>query len=274
MALPTRPTSTTPSLPSPVSADALAAALVRHPDREFVTYLYDGFTNGFNIGYRGTRRSLHTPNCASAFQHSDEITAAISKEVSLGRTIGPFDWHPFPNFVTSALGAAAKSSGGYRLTLDLSRPFGESVNDGISGDDFALEYSRVDDAVRLIVDMGGSPFMAKSDIKAAFRQCPVRPRDYPLLGFEWQGRYYYDAVLPFGLCSAPFIFAQLATALHWITCQRTQSNATVQYNTPTISSSSTPMRLHAAPSRIRLPPSLRKRVYLLHQRRTFARRNK
>ncbi len=32
----------------------------------------------------------------------------------------------------------------------------------------------------------------------------------------WEGKYYYDKVLPFGLRSAPSIFNQLSDALEWI----------------------------------------------------------
>lgn len=225
----TLPSSTALKLPSPVRAEALAKALLEHPDLEFVNYITSGFTAGFDIGYRGARLSVSTPNCASAYQHASAISSAIGKEVALGRTIGPFSAPPFSHFVTSALGAAAKSSGGYRVTLDLSRPAGKSVNDGICSEDFSVLYASIDDAVRIIFDIGGAPFMAKSDLSAAFRQCPVRPADYPLLGFEWNGGFYYDAVLPFGLCSAPSIFAQFAEALYWITCRRANSDSIVRY---------------------------------------------
>jgi hypothetical protein len=33
---------------------------------------------------------------------------------------------------------------------------------------------------------------------------------------RWEGKYYYDKVLPFGLRSAPSIFNQLSDALEWI----------------------------------------------------------
>ena len=33
---------------------------------------------------------------------------------------------------------------------------------------------------------------------------------------KWDGKYYYDKVLPFGLRSAPFIFNQLSDATEWI----------------------------------------------------------
>ena len=62
--------------------------------------------------------------------------------------------------------------------------------------------------------------MAKSDVKHAYRQIPVHPADRPLLGMFWQGTFYIDAVLPFGLRSAPLLFSAVADALEWIVRQR------------------------------------------------------
>ena len=59
-------------------------------------------------------------------------------------------------------------------------------------------------------------FMAKTDIESAFRLFPVHPHDWELLGLFWNGFYYFDKVLPFGLRSAPFIFNQLSDAIEWI----------------------------------------------------------
>ena len=58
--------------------------------------------------------------------------------------------------------------------------------------------------------------MTKTDIQSAFRIIPVHPQDWELLGMSWQGRYYFDKVLPFGLRSAPFLFNQLSDALEWL----------------------------------------------------------
>ena len=58
--------------------------------------------------------------------------------------------------------------------------------------------------------------MAKADICHAFRLCPVRPADWPLLCYTWDERLYVDLRLPFGACSSLFIFTQFAEALHWI----------------------------------------------------------
>ena len=36
---------------------------------------------------------------------------------------------------------------------------------------------------------------------------------------SWKGHYYVDALLPFGVRSAPLIFSALADALKWVVCQ-------------------------------------------------------
>ena len=50
---------------------------------------------------------------------------------------------------------------------------------------------------------------------SVFRLIPLRPCDYELFGMQWEGKFYYDKVLPFGLRSAPFLFNQLSEAVEW-----------------------------------------------------------
>ena len=64
--------------------------------------------------------------------------------------------------------------------------------------------------------LGRSAFMAKPDIRHAFRPCPVRPAAWPLLCYTCGERVYVDLRLPFEARSSPFIFTQCAEALHWI----------------------------------------------------------
>ena len=42
----------------------------------------------------------------------------------------------------------------------------------------------------------------KRDLKRAYRQFPIDPFDYPLLGYQWNGELYFDVVLPMGLKTA------------------------------------------------------------------------
>lgn len=77
-------------------------------------------------------------------------------------------------------------------------------------------YERFQHAVSAVRTLGRGSLLAKLDLKDAFRHIPVRPADWNLLGYSWQGQFYYDVVLTFGLKSAPYIFNLFAEALHWI----------------------------------------------------------
>ena len=102
------------------------------------------------------------------------------------------------------------------MILDLSFPFGHSVNDGINKDDFTVTYSKVSDAIALIIKAGrGALLMSKVDIKSAYRIIPVHPSDLHLLEMFWRDCYYIDLTLPFGLRSAPAIFDTVADSFHW-----------------------------------------------------------
>jgi hypothetical protein len=71
-------------------------------------------------------------------------------------------------------------------------------------------------AVRLVAQAGRGAVMMKRDLKAAFRHVPINPCDYWLLIFEWDGKFYVDMFLPFGLRTAPRIFNLFAEALHCV----------------------------------------------------------
>ena len=93
--------------------------------------------------------------------------------------------------------------GKWRLILDLSSPTGHSVNDGTAGEDYSLQYIKLDDIVAGVMHFGRGTLMAKSDAQNVYRIVPVHPEDRPLLGTKWQGALYVDMVLPFGIKSAP-----------------------------------------------------------------------
>ena len=59
------------------------------------------------------------------------------------------------------------------------------MNDYIPPEQTSVTYARVDDAVRLLTRSGVGSFLAKTDIKSAFRIIPIRPEDYHLLGMRW-----------------------------------------------------------------------------------------
>ena len=71
------------------------------------------------------------------------------------------------------------------------------------------------DAISLIIKAGHGALMSKVDIKSVYRIIPVHPSNRHLLGMFWQGGYYLDLALPFGLRSSPAIFKSLADLFHW-----------------------------------------------------------
>ena len=107
-------------------------------------------------------------------------------------------------------------TGKWRLIVDLSSPEGASVNDGIDPCLCSLTYMMVDDAAQSVVGAGKGAFLAKADVKQAYRMVPVHPEDRLLLAILWDDSLFVDSALPFGLRSAPKIFNALADALEWL----------------------------------------------------------
>ena len=125
---------------------------------------------------------------------------------------------PKEPFISSPLGLVPKADGGWRRIHDLSYPKRQltSVNSYIPEERGTLEYTTFDEAVDALISMGRGSKLVKRDLADAFRHIPVARSDWWLLGFFWQGHYYFDRFLPFGLRTSPYIFDLLAKGLHWI----------------------------------------------------------
>ena len=100
--------------------------------------------------------------------------------------------------------------------MHLSVPDGASINDSISTDQYSLHYIGVDDVVAHLSHHGTATLLFKIDIQHAFRNVPVHPEDWCMLGMKWNDQYHIDKVLPFSLRSSPAIFNLLANAVCWI----------------------------------------------------------
>ena len=88
------------------------------------------------------------------------------------------------------------------------------MNAGIEEDGLVL--SSFGHAARNVCELGAGCWLIKLDIKAAYKQVPVRREDWPLLGFMWEDQYYFERVLPFGLRSSCRLWEMYATALDYI----------------------------------------------------------
>ena len=146
------------------------------------------------------------------------IDKYLQAEVSLGRVIGPVTRERFPGIQINCFGVILKNHqpGKWCMIVDLSHPKGKSVNDGISSELCSLQYTSVDEALRIIGGFGKGTQLAKFDLRSAYRIVPVHPTDRMLLGMLWSDCLYIDTALPFCLRSAPEIFNAVADGLQWI----------------------------------------------------------
>ena len=188
-----------------------------YPDQRFAAFLRRGITSGFRIGFNQSS-PLHTNhrNHSSVSRLASQVDAYIAEELAAGklrRITQPIGIH------TSPIGLIPKRNrpGKFRLIVDLSAPAGHSVNDGISPHWSSFKYTSIQEAA---LKVRGGAFMAKIDLRSAYRMVPVHPSDHWLLGVSWQGSTYCDLALPFGLRSAPIIFSGVADALAWAMLRR------------------------------------------------------
>ena len=194
-----------------------AQCLQAHPDQSLARYLLKGMTVGFRIGYDWSReRKSACSNLPSASAHPEVVQQSLDQEVASGRLLGPFQPDELcPPVHVSRFGVIEKKhqQGKFRIIVDLSFPEGKSINDGIATELCSLSYTRVDDVVKGICQLGSGTMMAKIDIKSAYRIVPVHPVDRHLLATSWNGQLYVDGALPFGLRSPPPKSSQLSQTL-------------------------------------------------------------
>ncbi|MCH2416896.1 MAG: hypothetical protein MK195_09075 [Acidimicrobiales bacterium] len=90
-----------------------------------------------------------------------------------------------------------------RVIADLSWPTGCAVNEGISKDVYLGEvidshYASVEEVCNKVLEVGPGAVIYKRDLRHAYRQIPVDPRDYQYLGYFWEDNFYFDTVLAMG----------------------------------------------------------------------------
>ena len=214
----------TPQPITPVKADRLEE-LLGYPFQSRV-YLTRGFHLGFRIYFEGERRIFEPPNLKSATAQPDIIRDKLDKEINAGQIASPFQNPPFPDMFCSPLGIVPKKNPSeFRLIHHLSFPQGSSINDSIPSEVSAIVYATINDTISVLKRIGRVCFMAKTDIKSAFRIIPVHPDHHPLLGMTWENLYYCDHCLPMGCSSSCAICEAFSTALEWIAIHRLGSSS-------------------------------------------------
>lgn len=177
-------------------------------------FLIDGFSQGFKIPYTGECRFRLSRNLSSLIGKEEILQNKIDKEIEAKRVSGPFLSPPFPNIQVSPLGLVPKKAPkDFRLIHHLSYPEGDSINFHIPKEMTTVSYQSIDTAVALIKQVGKGALLAKTDLENAYKQIPIHPSDFELLGFKISDSYYFDKTLPFGLSYSCHLFEQFSSAL-------------------------------------------------------------
>lgn len=154
-------------------------------------------------------------NHQSALSYRDRVQHYLETELSFQAIAGPFQWNPLHQaLVTSPLQKVNKrGSTKRRVVMDLSFPHSASVNGGIPKSqyldtEFQLRLPGIDRLCEF-VRKGQGCFIYKKDLRRAYRQIPIDPKDFRYLGFQWDNSLYFDLRCPFGLRSSAMICQRL-----------------------------------------------------------------
>lgn len=179
-------------------------------DRDFILC---GIKNGFDIIDPCSKPTpvflKNHPSARPSAPLYKKATKQIMTEIENGNYIEVTN----PPTIISPLGVIPKPDGGVRLIHDCSRPEGAAVNDYVT-DLPKQKFSTVDSAAKLVTQ---GCYMAKVDLKSAYRVVPISQKSQTVTGVHWQFqdkvRFFIDKKLPFGSRMAPSIFHRLSQAV-------------------------------------------------------------
>ena len=201
--------------------ERLAELLRDYSDKEVVEWIRYGWPTGRVPGLKDP--IPWGKNHKGAEDHPQALQEYISKETKHQAVMGPYTKIPFKDKVgISPLSTRPKKeSEDRRVILDLSFPIGEGVNDGIPKDSYMgfeakLTFPRTDDFAFRIFQLGKDCLMFKVDLSRYFRQLPLDPGDYSLIGYTIDGKIYFDKVLPMDMRSAPYVAQRVTNAIAYI----------------------------------------------------------
>ena len=137
---------------------------------------------------------LSSKNHKGVVDYPQQLIKYIKKDLNKGVVMGPYRKIPFKDKIgISPLSTRPKkNSKDQRVILNLSFPIGNSVNDGIPKDSYLgmaaeLTFPKTDEFAFRIFTLGPGCPMFKVDLSRYFRQIPLDPGDYSLMGYVING---------------------------------------------------------------------------------------
>ena len=184
-------------------------------------FLLDGVKDGFKIVSNFGFESVEVDNYNSALdpENIDLVEIQIKVELEEGR----YQVVEKKPLIVSALGAIKKPNGKIRLIHDASRPRGSGALNSYAELEMKQSFQSIKDATELL---SHGAFMAKIDLKSAYRSVGVNPSCFPGTGLKWRfngdthDTYIIDKCLPFGAKFSPGIFHRLTQAVRRMMLRR------------------------------------------------------
>ena len=165
-------------------------------DANEIQFLVKGFSEGFDIGYKGIEERQDVSNNIPLKVGSKiELWEKIMKEVKLKRVAGPFNDIPFKNFIQSPVRLVPKAGGKTRMIFHLSYNFKDSGNLSLNActlpDKCSVKYEDIEFVIRTCfrwakIETRGvrTIVFAKTDVQSTFRLLPLKKHCWHLLLFK------------------------------------------------------------------------------------------
>ena len=174
---------------------------------EDAEFLINGCAYGFTWEATSPPEFYEVPNYVDKELES-RVTARVLEELTAGHIVATTRDKVDG---IAAIGVVDKARSGfkkYRVVLDLSRPHGASVNDGIDLD--KRKFASFQSACNY---MQPGAYHCKVYLANAYRSVPMAPEWWPRHAFQWEGVVYSDIRMPFGNRGAPAAFGRITQAI-------------------------------------------------------------
>ena len=144
-------------------------------DKEF---LLDGILNGFQlIPANSTLAPAEMDNYRSSTKPEARVKVEHTTREELDYSITDFK----PTIVSDTGAVPKANSDELRPIHDCSMPEGLGVNSYVPSLD-KLHFQTIDDAIKLV---DHNYYLAKIDLRYAYRSVPIHPSNYPATGLKW-----------------------------------------------------------------------------------------
>ena len=182
---------------TPIKVNWLWDLLVQsNYDKTKTKILIEGFTEGFDLGYRGPVKRTDTADNLPIKSPDDlfDIWGKLVKEVKLSRIAGPFTNIPTKHYMQSPIGLVPKAGNKTRLIFHLSYDFEchKSVNFYTPRDLCSEKYRDLDHAISTCLwlrkmcadDQFEGVAFGKTDIISAFCIVLTRPAQHFFISYD------------------------------------------------------------------------------------------